>query len=63
MYIGKLIFLVVGNCIKWIFHLGQKSFEDVSKEDNYWLGFAVVFIIILIFYSRVNSSNFVTLQF
>ncbi len=48
--IGKLLFLWVGNLCMWFYHSGQKTMEEVAKEDNEILGLIVTFIIGLLIY-------------
>jgi hypothetical protein len=44
-FLGKLIFLWLGNISKWIYHGGKKSIGDVAKEDNEVLGIIITIIL------------------
>lgn len=48
----NLICQVIGNCILWILNLGTKSFDEVIKKDNYWIGYIFIIIVVFAFYSK-----------
>lgn len=52
MLFDKLIFLWVGNFIMWIYYGGEKSMEEVAKEDNETIGMIITIILgVLIYFS------------
>jgi hypothetical protein len=47
-----LLFLFVGNISKWIYYGGEKSFDEVGKENNYTIGLVISIVLgFLIFFS------------
>lgn len=47
---GKLICLWVGNISKWMFYGGEKSLEEVTKEDNETIGRNVTLLLVIVVY-------------
>ena len=47
---NKLLFLWVGNITLWLFYGGNKSMDEVIKEDNEILGIIVAVILGFILY-------------
>jgi hypothetical protein len=37
----------------WIFNLGAKSIDEVSKKDNSWIGFMFLVFIFFVLYSKI----------
>jgi len=51
-FFGKLINHFVGNIAMWIYYGGKKSIDEVSKNDNSWVGLIIVIILgFILFYS------------
>jgi len=48
----RLICQITGNCFLWVVHLGTKSFDEISKKDNYWIGFIILVLVGFAFYSK-----------
>jgi hypothetical protein len=49
--ISKLIFLWVGNIFMWLYYGGEKSIDEVAKEDNEIIGIIATIILGAILYS------------
>jgi hypothetical protein len=43
--IYKVIFHFIGNSPKWLSQGGQKSMDEIMKEDNSIIGFIIIFLI------------------
>ncbi len=54
--VSKLICLLIGNGIKWIYYGGKKPMSEVAKEDNEIIGFVIMAFIFFFLYSSNKSK-------
>ena len=55
--ISKLICLLIGNRIKWIYYAGKKPIKEVAKEDNEIIGFVILILLFFFLYSFNKSKT------
>lgn len=47
-----LICQIIGNCFLWVINLGTISFDEITKKDNYLIGFIILMLVGFAFYSK-----------
>lgn len=49
----RLICQIIGNCFLWLVNLGTISFDEITKKDNYLIGFIIIIMLVgFAFYAK-----------